>query len=262
MKILQVTNFFKPSWESGGPARVVYEVSKQLVQRGHEVTVYTTDGFKSRVNVEKNKPVDVDGITTYYFRNLSLTAASMNLPIPYHMPSVIRKEIDKFDIIHIHEHRTILAAIVTYYAKKYNIPFVLQPRGSAQKNGKIFLKTIFDLIFGYKILKNAKKVILSSNNEYYISKDILKNGGVEKKNIEYIPNGIDVYSYQNITSRSNFLESYDIKISEKVILYLGRIHKVKGLDLLVESFKDIITERKDVSLFIIGPDNGYKDKLR
>lgn len=45
MKILHVTNFFKPSWESGGPARVVYEISKKLVEMGHEVTVYTTDGF-------------------------------------------------------------------------------------------------------------------------------------------------------------------------------------------------------------------------
>lgn len=34
MKILQVTNFFKPSWESGGPARVAYEISKMLVEMG------------------------------------------------------------------------------------------------------------------------------------------------------------------------------------------------------------------------------------
>jgi glycogen synthase len=64
MKILQVTDFFKPSWESGGPARVAYEISKKLIERGHEVTVYTTDGFKSRLDVEKNVPVDINGIKT------------------------------------------------------------------------------------------------------------------------------------------------------------------------------------------------------
>ena len=53
MKIQQVTKFFKPWWESGGPARVVYEISKKLTERGHEVTVYTTDVFKSRLDVEK-----------------------------------------------------------------------------------------------------------------------------------------------------------------------------------------------------------------
>ena len=53
MKILQVTNFFKPSWESGGPARVAYEISKKLVERGHEVTVYATVRYKLKLNVEK-----------------------------------------------------------------------------------------------------------------------------------------------------------------------------------------------------------------
>ena len=32
MKILQVTDFFKPSWESGGPARVAYEIAKNLLK--------------------------------------------------------------------------------------------------------------------------------------------------------------------------------------------------------------------------------------
>lgn len=32
-KILQVTNFFKPSWESDGPARVAYEISKKRMEK-------------------------------------------------------------------------------------------------------------------------------------------------------------------------------------------------------------------------------------
>ena len=52
MKILQVTNFFKPSWESGGPARVAYGLSKKLIERGDEMTVYTTDGFKSKLDMK------------------------------------------------------------------------------------------------------------------------------------------------------------------------------------------------------------------
>ena len=71
MRILYVSSFFKPSWESGGITRASYEIAKKLVERGHEVTVYTTDGFKSRLPVETNKPVYVDGIRVYYFKNLS-----------------------------------------------------------------------------------------------------------------------------------------------------------------------------------------------
>ena len=116
MKILQVTNFFKPSWEAGGPPRVVYEISKKLVERGHEVTVYTTDGFKYRLNVEKNKPIDVDGIRVYYFRNLSsYLTRKWILPILYYLPMIAKKEIKEFDIIHIHEYRTFLAIITLYF---------------------------------------------------------------------------------------------------------------------------------------------------
>ena len=39
MKILQVTPFFKPLWESGGVARVAYDISRNL-RDGHEITVY------------------------------------------------------------------------------------------------------------------------------------------------------------------------------------------------------------------------------
>jgi len=41
MRILQVIPYFTP--KRGGDVNVVYNLSKQLVSRGHEVTVITTD---------------------------------------------------------------------------------------------------------------------------------------------------------------------------------------------------------------------------
>lgn len=156
MKILHVTPFFKPSWEAGGPPRSVYETACRQVIGGHEVTVFTTDGFKKRLNVEKNVPLDVDGIKTYYFRNLSMfLAGGLNFPVPYYMPLVVRKKLKEFDIIHIHEHRTFLAAIIHRYAKKYNIPYVIQPRGSAPTMIKSRQKDIFDKIVGKSIIYDA-----------------------------------------------------------------------------------------------------------
>ena len=56
MRILHVTNFFKPSWESGGPANVAYGLCKNLVKMGHDVTVYTTDGYKWRIKLKQMNP--------------------------------------------------------------------------------------------------------------------------------------------------------------------------------------------------------------
>jgi len=259
MKILQVTNFFKPSWESGGPARVVYEISKKLMERGHEVTVYTTDGFEYRLAVEKNKPVDVDGIKTYYFRNLSsYLTRKMLLPIPYYLPIVARGEIKDFDVIHIHEHRTVLAAIVCHYAKKHGVPYVLQAHGSVlplfQKER---LKKIFDLFFGYKILRDASKVIALTKTE----EEQYKKMGVDEDKIEVVPNGIDLSEYENLPKRGEFRRKYSIRADEKVILYLGRIHRTKGIDLLVKAFAETSKEIDSIRLVLVGPDDGYRSTL-
>jgi glycosyltransferase involved in cell wall biosynthesis len=260
MKILQVTNFFKPSWESGGPARVVYEISKKLIERGHEVMVYTTDGFKSRLNVEKNKAVNVDGIKTYYFRNFSeYLSRTMVLPTPYYLPILARKEIKDFDVIHIHEHRTVLEVVVCHYAKKYNIPYILQAHGSVLptfQNQR--LKNTFDLFFGYGILKDATKLIALTKTET----GQYKKMDVDENKIEIVPNGIDLSKHDNLPKRGEFRKKYSIGDDEKVILYLGRIHKIKGLDLLVKTFSDLIKELDDIRLVIVGPDDGFLSTLK
>ena len=103
MKILQVVSFFKPSWEAGGIARVCYEISKKLADKGHEVTIYTTDGFKSRLKVKKNQPVNVENMNVYYLRNLSNFLAKRNLCIPYLLPYLSKRDLRQFDVIHVRE---------------------------------------------------------------------------------------------------------------------------------------------------------------
>ena len=259
MKILQVTNFFKPSWESGGPARVSYEISKNLVQRGHDVTVYTTDGFNSRLSVEKNKPIDVDGIKTYYFRNLSsYLARKVVFPIPYYLPLVVRNEINNFDIIHIHEHRTMLAAIVHHYAKKNGIPYILQSHGSVfPLFQKQILKKTCGHLLGYDVLRCASRVIALNNCEA----DQYRAMGIEDGRIRLLPNGIDISNYANLPSRGIFFKKNNIDTSKRLILYLGRLNKTKGIDLLINAFSDLSNKFDKAFLVLVGPDDGYRSKL-
>ena len=262
MKILQVTNFFKPSWESGGPARNTYELSKRLVEKGHEVTVYTTDGFKSRLNVEKNKPVEVDGIRTYYFRNLSsYLARKMTLTIPYYSPIVARRELRNFDVIHIHEYRMMLAVVIHHYAKKYGVPYILQARGSIvpfTQKGRRF-KNIVGQFFGDNILRDATKLIFTTKMEL---KKCEEDVSINKDKVAIVPNGIDLPEYDNLPKKEEFRERYAITDDEKIILYLGRIHEIKGLDLLVKAFADLVKELDNVRLVIVGPDDGFLSTLK
>jgi len=161
LKILHICHSFYPCFASGGVVRAAYDLSKKLVEKGHDVSVYSTDGCYKRLDVKKNSPVDVAGIKTYYFRNLSnFLRWRLKIATPYYFPFVTSKEIPKFDIIHIHEHRNLLAVIVHHYAKKYGIPYVLQPHGSVWPFfAKQRLKKLFDSLWGYSILNDASKII-------------------------------------------------------------------------------------------------------
>ncbi|KKG07955.1 glycosyltransferase [Methanosarcina mazei] len=258
MRILQATNFFKPSFEAGGVARVAYDLSKSLVKNNHEITVFTTNRSKKNINVKANRPLNIEGIKVYYFDNLRKYFPVKIVPIPYYLPIVARKEIQNFDIIHIHEHRSLMAIIVYYYAKKYNIPYVLQAHGSVlpflQKQN---LKKIFDIFFGYNILKDASKVIALNETEA----SQYQKMGVNPYKIEVIPNGIDLSDYNNVPKKGTFRAKNSISINDKIILYVGRLHRNKGIDLLVNSYSILIKNIPDSKLVFMGPDDGFRIEL-
>ena len=260
MNILQVSQSFYPCFDAGGVVRVVYEISKELAAKGHNVTVYTTDGCTKRLKVEKNVPIPVEGIKVYYFSNLSnKLKIKLKITTPYHLFKIIKKEIKNYDIIHIHEHRTILAVIVHHYAKKNNIPYIIQAHGYVLPfYQKTILKKIFDKLWGNKILNDASKAIALTNTEL----EQYTKMGVKEEKIVIIPNGINFSEYENLPKKGEFRKKFGIKDDEKIILYLGRINKIKGLDILMEAFSDIITDLKKVKLVIVGPDDGFLKSLK
>lgn len=257
MKILQVCHSFSPCFEAGGVVRVVYELSKKLAQNGYEIVVYTTDGCVKRLNVRTNYPVNQDGIQIYYFKNLSnLLRVKLKIATPYYIFNTAR-EIKNFDIIHIHEHRTILAVIIHHYAKKYNIPYVLEPQGSILRlNGKEKFKKMFDVLIGNKIISDAYKVIAGTEMEL----EELQIMGVPNNKKALILPGYNVNSFSVLPKRGQLREKYQIK-ERNIILFLGRIDEIKGVDFLIRSFAELVHSRSDVFLVIAGPDSSYKSVM-
>lgn len=255
MRILHVCPYFKPSWEGGGPPRFVYELASQQIAMGHDVTVYTTDGFKRRVKIEKNRSVDVDGIRTYYFRNLSMyLTANFNLPLPYYLPVVAAKELKSFDIVHIHEHRTFLAAVIYLLATRYNIPYIVQPHGSVPRMTKAWQKKLFDTLVGNRIIYNAKRIIASSKIESQYYKKVYPK--LNEKIIVRLPNPVNI---PKTPPEGSFRKKWGLK-DDQIVLYLGRIHERKGLDLLVRTFNQIKDDK--LKLVIAGPDDHYLKRLK
>src|ERR1700722_12996984 len=69
LRIVHVVPAYYPAIRYGGPIRSVHALCKSLVERGHEVSVFTTnvDG-PGDLDVPIGDPVDVDGVAVHYFR--------------------------------------------------------------------------------------------------------------------------------------------------------------------------------------------------
>jgi len=262
MNILQVVPYFHPAYAFGGPAKAVYEIARELVKRKHQAVVYTTDAKDSGSRLTVDPVEVVDGIKVYYFRNLALmTVRKSNLFITPQLVSLAEKEIGKFDVIHLHEYRTFQNIVIAHYAGKYGVPYVLSARGSVPRiMAKQNLKWIYDVFFGYRILGGASKVIALSQAEAQQYKCM----NVPEDKIGIIPCGIDLSEYANPPPKGSFRKEFNIDHDKKIILYLGRIHKIKGIDILLKAYSFAVNKLgfDDALLAIAGPDDGYLGELR
>ena len=269
MKILHVAHFFYPCLSAGGVVNASYQIASKQAE-DNEVKVLSSDSCKERLKFPNGRyDVDVDGIKVDYFKNISnrFKLATM-LDTPLSAPFRIRKDIKNYEIIHIHEHRQTLAIIVSHFAQKNNIPYIVQAHGSVlpffQKEG---LKNLFDKAFGFRILHNASCVFALTE----VEKQQYLKMGVDEDKIEIVPLGINLEEYENLPSYGKFRSRFNIGENDKLILFVGRIHEIKGLDLLIESFNDLINfnENEDnledevysIKLAIVGPDDGYLSQL-
>jgi len=250
MKILQVVPFFTPA--RGGSVIVPYCLSKELSKRGHEVTIITTDFEFDEQFANSIEKEGVEVIPFHCVANFGLFLYSPN------MRKWLKVNIKNFDIIHLHNFRSYQNNIIHHYAKKYGIPYVLQPHGSLPRIGKQGLKKLYDRVWGYRILKDAAKVIALTKTEV----EQFKQMGVEEDKIKIVPNGINLSEYENLPEKGEFRKKYGIEDSEKIILYLGRLHKTKGIDLLISAYADLIKELDNVRLVIVGPDDGFLPFLK
>jgi glycosyltransferase involved in cell wall biosynthesis len=258
MRILQVIPYFFPAEAYGGPVQSSNHLSKELVRRGHQVIVYTTDAMNSSTR-QKVRYLEMEGRKVHYFRNLSNNLAWHGLFLAPAMVFQLRKEIGTFDVIHLQDYRNFQNIVVHHYAKKCGVPYVVQARGELVtffQRGR--LKKVFDRLWGCKILKDASRAIAVTPTEV----EQYKSMGVSQDKIEIVPNGIDLSEFDDLPQRGEFRVKYDLEANQKVILYLGRINWIKGLDLLASAFADISKSSNDVKLAIVGPDGGYLPALK
>jgi len=258
VKILQLNPAFYPAFAYGGTVNVSYNLAKSLAKRGHDVTVFTSDTIDERTR-QKDLYVEHEGVKIHYFRNVSNLLAWHRYLLYPGLIRALRDHIQEFDIVHLHGTRNFQNIVAAHYANKYGVPYVVQPHGSLPRIvAKQGLKKLYDAIWGNKILEHASRVIAVSGNEV----EQFRQAGIPDEKITVIPNGVNYVSPTDLPPARQFREQYSIH-EKHIILYVGRIHKIKGIDFLIRAFNSFIQTwtGDDVTLIIVGPDDGYRSTL-
>jgi glycosyltransferase involved in cell wall biosynthesis len=260
MRIVFVIPYFYDAWAYGGQPRSAYEMARALVARGHTVEVLTTDSAGDyRLPLPHDEDVrTVDGITIRYYRNLSNTLAfRQRVFLPLFFFWDVARRLAGADVVHIHELRSPLSAAAASASVRQSVPFVLSPHGGLRHLGRAGLKTVFDAVWGKRILRNAAGILAISPAE---KQDALAMS-IPASKIHDVPNIVSAISA--VPTDGEFRRQHNLP-SGKLILFLGRLHFVKGPDLLVEAFVEMcrLNSNSDAHLVLAGPNDGQEAKLR
>jgi len=256
VKVLHLLGFYP---EIGGPVRSTGLLIKGIENKGVRCKIVSPIPYNydvSKIEILK-KDYDVEYYPLTYFSKFFPSYSSK-------FASTIENIIDDFDIIHLH-------GVFDYYTyfvckNKSDKPIVLSPRGSLIEFGfninlvNKMKKSLYIKSLGKMIFDRVDAIHLTSEYEF---EEFQKVVGIKyNSKIHIIPNGINIDNSKY--SEDLFLDKYNLR-NKRIILFLGRIHKVKGLNILIQAFARLVTKYKDLILVISGPDeNGYKniiDKL-
>lgn len=225
--------------KSAGPSYSVVRLCENLINRGLNLKLATLDDGKS------NLPQFVKTFSNeLFYKKLGYSKTLYNW-IDYQIKQ------DPKMIIHNHSLWMMPNIYPGMVSKKYNNPVVISPRGTLSKwsfkNGS-FMKRLMWFFLQKKNIENCFCFHATSELE---CKEIKLLGF--RNPVAVIPNGIDIYKGKS--------KSLIIK-KKKRLLFLGRIHKKKGLDILFNIWNKIKMTQNDWELKIVGPDDGYLKDLK
>ncbi len=237
MKICLASHTFLP--KIGGAELVIHHLSKALVRIGQDVVVF----------VPRNKVVR-KFITDYQLEFYPLLPKGKKYFEGYifALYLLLLQKKYKFDLIHIHKAE--MGYYVTKLKKLLKIPIIVTSHGrDIQSYPEINYGDRLDPVLNRRIEYTIKKAdlltaISSSTRKHYL--DI----GVERDKIVDIPNGVDLHRFNS--GFQDIRKILKLPGNIKLLLTVGRYHKVKGYEFLIKAMPHVISRYSNIRCLIIG----------
>lgn len=253
MKIAQVNVYFQP-FMVGGAEWYVYNLSKELVKRGHEVHVFTASRFNGSTAPDSEM---IDGISVHRI--------PLSVDWSYRMKvwdglseALVGKD---FDVIHTYDYAQPHSLAAIRAGAKSHIATVLTVFDVHSMIPRVWFKRIpMKVMDGYmarRTLPAASMVLVRAPN---LVEPLVEIGGVPDR-IRVTPSGVRDESLGEFNGEG-FKARHGIQGSP-VVLYIGRMNPLKGPQYLVESAPSILRVFPKAQFVFVGPDqSGYQETLK
>jgi len=261
MRICLVSSSFYPATFYGGPISATWDLSKKLAEKGHKIYVSTTNANgDKKLSVECNNFLEKENnVFVKYYNEQIINKFSVSFLFG------IWSDIKKSNIVYIQYlfHYSVLFSLLFSVIEKKKI--IVCPRGSFSVftlNNKLpFIKSLWLSFF----IKPMVHKIVWQASSYLEEMDILNK--FPNADVEIINDGIDFDSFQNsiTVSRNELLNKFtNITFNNvsNVFFSMGRLHKIKGFNVLIDAFNLFLEKDKYAKLIIAGGDDGVGKQLQ
>jgi glycosyltransferase involved in cell wall biosynthesis len=249
--------------QAGGTSATAVSLARMMIDRGHEVSIWTTNPPSRARSRPTPKLVNhhgslagVEGVSVRFFR----TRFPRRWAFCPEMGPALRAAGSDFDIAYIYSLYLHVSWQAGRRLRQGRVPYVLHVHGSLypflRKRGRI-RKAISWWLFDRYLARNSAAIHSASEQEYTINKSLMPESlGV------VIPHSIDPLAYRQLPPKGTFRSAHPELGTERLVVFVGRLAQQKGIDLLVDAFAICRRTTSDIRLVLSGPDGGALPSLR
>ncbi len=230
-------------------------MARAVAARGHEVEIYTTDwGLEGKVCAD-GRAVEDGGVAVRSFAVHAPRFWKTSLP----MCAALRREIATFDVVHLHSLYLFHDWAVPALCRRGGVPYIVRPHGTLDpyiRRRHRWRKALVEVLYQNRALRHAAAIHYTTAEEMRLATPHAHGArGV------VVPNGFDLDQFDRMPDGSGFRARYPETAGRRIVLFLGRLHEKKGLDLLIPAFARTLAARPDLHLIVAGPDDGMAAEL-
>jgi glycosyltransferase involved in cell wall biosynthesis len=257
IRILRVIPRYAPAWIYGGSVRFSYDLDTALVARGFGVTVYTTDQIDQHHRSSARRE-SLHGIDVHRFANpwnyLASQAPWLGL-YPIGLRSQLRRALADFDLLHVTEARGAHARWAFAAARAAGVPVAWSPLGGLAPGVGLRrpYRRGYDVIHQTgRLVRESRVLVAQSAHEASVFQTL----GAAASQVTTIGLGVDERWFSQLPPRGQFRHAVGIDRDDPVVLFVGRLHATKGLDVLLRACATVRRTHPRLQIVLIGWDHG------